>query len=151
MTIRQFGTHLRPDGVFGSHRGSRAPEYLTQSPLNVGKSRYNVGPPVDEFPPESYPAARRAMRFGIPMSVIVHLFVRPRRGAPLEDLGNVSVTPKPVRAAVVEFDYRGRRRLGTVTLIDPHNWEKRPDVIPQVHVQLSEPTHPEGITRLRRS
>ena len=86
-----------------------------------------------------------------PMSVIVHLFVRPRRGAPLEDLGNVSVTPKPVRAAVVEFDYRGRRRLGTVTLIDPHNWEKRPDVIPQVHVQLSEPTHPEGITRLRRS
>src|SRR6266481_5229251 len=21
-TIRQFGTHLRPDGVFGSHRGS---------------------------------------------------------------------------------------------------------------------------------
>ena len=87
----------------------------------------------------------------IPMSVIVHLFVRPRRGAPLEDLGNVSVTPKPVRAAVVEFDYRGRRRLGTVTLIDPHNWEKRPDVIPQVHVQLSEPTRPEGITRLRRS
>jgi len=86
-----------------------------------------------------------------PMSVIVHLFARPRRGAPLEDLGNVSVTPKPVRAAVVEFDYRGRRRLGTVTLIDPHNWEKRPDVIPQVHVQLSEPTRPEGITRLRRS
>ena len=71
--------------------------------------------------------------------------------SPLEDLRNVSVTPKPVRAAVVEFDYRGRRRLGTVTLIDPHNWEKRSDVIPQVHVQLSEPTRPEGITRLRRS
>ena len=116
----------------------------------MDKSRYNVGPPVDEFPPESYPAVRRQCDVA-PMSVIVHLFVRPRRGAPLEDLGNVSVTPKPVRAAVVEFDYRGRRRLGTVTLIDPHNWEKRPDVIPQVHVQLSEPTRPEGITRLRRS
>jgi hypothetical protein len=86
-----------------------------------------------------------------PMSIIVHLFVRPRRGAPLEDLGNVSLTPKLLRAALVEFDYRGRRGLGTVTLIDPHNWEKRPGVIPQVHVQLSEPPRPEGITRLRRS
>jgi hypothetical protein len=86
-----------------------------------------------------------------PLSIIVHLFVRPRRGAPLEDLGNVSVTPKPARAALVEFDYRGRRSLGTVTLIDPHNWEKRLGVIPQVHVQVSEPTRPEGITRLRRS
>src|SRR5450755_3068309 len=105
---------LRPHiGVLG------APEDPTQSPLNVGKSRYNVGPPVDEFPPKSYPAAPRQCDVGIPMSVIVHLFVRPRRGAPLEDLGNVSLTPKPVRAALVEFGYRGRRRLGTVTLIDP--------------------------------
>ena len=86
-----------------------------------------------------------------PMSIIVHLFVRPRRGAPLEDLGIVSLTPKLVRAALAEFDYKGRRRLGTVTLIDPHNWEKRSDVIPQVHVQLSEPTRPEGIAPLRRS
>jgi hypothetical protein len=57
----------------------------------------------------------------------------------LEDLGKISVTPKPVRTALVEFDYRGGRGIGTVTLIDPHNWERRPDVIPQVHVQLSEP------------
>jgi hypothetical protein len=72
------------------------------------------------------------------MSFTVHLFVRPRRGAPLEDLGKISVTPKPVRTAQIEFDYRGRPAIGTVTLIDPHNWEKRPDVFPQVHVHLSE-------------
>jgi hypothetical protein len=85
------------------------------------------------------------------MSFTVHLFVRPRRGGPLEDLGKISVTPKPLRTALVEFDYKGQRGVGTVTLIDPHNWEKRPDVIPQVHVQLREPAHSERISRLRRS
>ncbi len=84
------------------------------------------------------------------MSFIVHLFVRPRRGAPLEDLGRISVTPKPVREALMEFDYKGQPGIGTVTLIDPHNWEKRPNVIPQVHVQLSEPTHSAKIGRLWR-
>ena len=74
------------------------------------------------------------------MSFTVHLFVRPRRGAPLEDLGKIPVTPKPVRTAQIEFDYRGRPAIGTVTLIDPRNWERRSDVFPQVHVHLSETT-----------
>jgi len=48
------------------------------------------------------------------------------------------VTPKPVRTSQIEFDYRGRPAIGAVTLIDPHNWEKRPGVFPQVHVHLCE-------------
>jgi hypothetical protein len=81
------------------------------------------------------------------MRLTVHLFVRPRRGAPLEDLGKIPVTPKPVRTAQIEFDYRGRPAIGTVTLIDPRNREKRFDLFPQVHVHLSEPARP----RSRRS
>jgi len=70
------------------------------------------------------------------VSFTVHLFVRPRRELPLEDLGKILVTPKSVRTAQIEFDYRGRPAIGTVTLIDPHDWEKRDDVIPRVHVHL---------------
>ena len=72
------------------------------------------------------------------MIVTVHVFVTPRRGAPVEDLGMVAVTPKPERTGRVQFAYKGELVTGTVTLIDPHNWEKRPGAIPQVHVHLDE-------------
>jgi hypothetical protein len=70
------------------------------------------------------------------VNVTVHVFVTPRRGAPAEDLGVIAVTPKPERAGRVKFPYRGKLVIGTVTLIDPYNWEKRPGAIPQVHVHL---------------
>jgi hypothetical protein len=76
------------------------------------------------------------------MNFIVHVFVREGRGTSLEDLGVISVTPKPVRTAEVQFEYRGRPAVGTVTLIDPNNWEKRLGVIPQVHVRLSDHRQP---------
>ena len=70
------------------------------------------------------------------MNVTVHVFVTPRRCVPVEDLGMIAVTPKPERAGQVKFPYRGKLVIGTVTLNDPYNWEKRPGAIPQVHVHL---------------
>jgi hypothetical protein len=72
------------------------------------------------------------------MSYTVRVLARTKRGAPLEDLGVMSVTPKPERSELVHFQYRGRQAVGIVTLIDPHNWEKRPALIPTIHVQMSE-------------
>jgi len=66
----------------------------------------------------------------------MHVFSHAKRGAPLEDLGTLSVSPKPERAGLVQFQYKGRQATGIVTLIDPHNWEKRPDLIPTIHVQM---------------
>ena len=74
------------------------------------------------------------------MGCTAHVFLRPKRGAPLEDLGAIFVDPDPKRSVIVRFRYRGHPVQGIVTLIDPHNWEKRSDVFPQVHVHLSETT-----------
>ena len=71
------------------------------------------------------------------MSYTMHVFVTRSRWAPLEDLGMVSVTPKPVRSEIVHFQYRGRSAAGMVALIDPHNWEKRSGVIPTIHVHMA--------------
>ena len=68
----------------------------------------------------------------------MRVLARTGRGAPLEDLGILSVSPKPERSELVHFQYRGRQVRGIVTLIDPHNWEKRPELIPTIHVQMSE-------------
>jgi len=70
------------------------------------------------------------------MSARVHVFVTPYRGAPLEDLGVIAVAPKPERAGRVHLVYKGNLVLGTVTLIDPHDWEDRPGAIPQVFIHL---------------
>jgi hypothetical protein len=72
------------------------------------------------------------------MSYTMHVLVTARRGAPMEDLGNISVSPKPVRSEMVNFLYKGRPSVGIVALIDPHNWEKRPEIIPTIHVHMSE-------------
>ena len=77
------------------------------------------------------------------MNVTARVFVTARRGAPVEDLGMIAVTPKPERTGRVQFAYKGELVIGTVTLIDPHNWEKRPGAIPQVHVHLDEPAQPQ--------
>jgi len=69
-------------------------------------------------------------------SVRVHVFLTPKRGAPVENLGLGLVTPKPERTGRVRFSYKGRIVTGTVTLIDPHDWEKRPGSIPQVFIHL---------------
>ena len=71
------------------------------------------------------------------MSYTMQVFVTPRRRAPMGDLGTISVTPKPVRSELVHFEYEGRPGVGMVALIDPHNWEKRPGVIPTIHVHMS--------------
>jgi len=84
------------------------------------------------------------------MIVTVHVFLTPRRGAPVEDLGMIAVTPKPERTGRVQFAYSGRLVTGTVTLIDPYNWEKRPGAIPQVHVHLDEPSKFQRKGPLRR-
>jgi hypothetical protein len=73
------------------------------------------------------------------MNYTMHVLAHAKRGAPLEDLGTLSVSPKPARSELVHFQYRGREVTGIVTLIDPHNWEKRPDLIPTIHVQLESP------------
>ena len=72
------------------------------------------------------------------MSYTMHVFVTSRRGAPMEDLGMISVIPKPVRSEMVHFQYKGRSAGGMVALIDPHNWEKKPEIIPTIHVHMSE-------------
>ena len=72
------------------------------------------------------------------MNFTVRVLARTKRGAPLEDLGILSVSPKPERSELVHFQYKGRQAVGMVTLIDPHNWERRPELIPTIHVQISE-------------
>ena len=72
------------------------------------------------------------------MNFTMHVFVTRRRGAPIEDLGNLSVNPKPERSGMVHFLYKGRPSVGMVALIDPHNWEKRPGITPTIHVHMSE-------------
>jgi hypothetical protein len=71
------------------------------------------------------------------MKYTMHVFAHAKRGAPLEDLGTLTVSPKPERAELVHFEYRGQSTTGIVTLIDPHNWERRPDLIPTIHVQIA--------------
>jgi hypothetical protein len=70
------------------------------------------------------------------MNYTMRVLVHAKRGAPLEDLGTLSVSPKPERAELVHFRYRGQLVTGIVTLIDPHNWEKRPDLVATIHVQM---------------
>jgi hypothetical protein len=72
------------------------------------------------------------------MAYNMRVFVTAYRGAPMEDLGVISVSPKPVRSEMVRFQYKGRQVAGMVALIDPHNWEKRPGIITTIHVHISE-------------
>ena len=72
----------------------------------------------------------------IPPGIRVHAFLTPRRGAPVENLGLIVISPRPTRTAHVRFIYKGRVTSGTVALIDPHDWEKRPGAIPQVFIHL---------------
>ena len=72
------------------------------------------------------------------MNYNMHILVTARRGAPMEDLGNISVSPKPVRSEMVHFQYKGRPSTGMLSLIDPHNWEKHPEIIPTIHVHMAE-------------
>ena len=60
----------------------------------------------------------------------------------MEDLGKISVSPKLARSEMVCFLYKGRPSVGMVALIDPYNWEKRPGIIPRVHVHMSEDEQP---------
>ncbi len=76
------------------------------------------------------------------MSHTVHLFLTPKLGAPMEDLGQVRVSPKPVPSGLVYFTYKGRQAVGIVALIDPSNWEKRPGITPKVHVFLDQDGRP---------
>ena len=69
---------------------------------------------------------------------MVRVFVTAHRGAAMEDLGVISVSPKPVRSEMVRFQYKGQPVAGMVALIDPYNWEKRPGVIPRIHVHMRE-------------
>ena len=73
-----------------------------------------------------------------PMVYTMRVFVTARRGAPMEDLGVISISPKPVRSEMVRFQYKGQQVAGMVALIDSYNWEKRPGVIATVHVHMSE-------------
>jgi hypothetical protein len=43
------------------------------------------------------------------MAYNMRVFVTAHRGAPMEDLGVISVSPKPVRSEMVHFLYRGDR------------------------------------------
>jgi hypothetical protein len=70
------------------------------------------------------------------MGCTAHVFLRPKRGAPLEDLGAIFVDPDPKRSVIVRFRYRGHPVQGIVTLIDPHNWEKLRGALPSIYVQL---------------
>jgi hypothetical protein len=56
----------------------------------------------------------------------------------MEDLGMMSVSPKPVRSEMVHFQYKGRPSVGMVALIDPYNWERRPSVVPRIHVRMAD-------------
>ena len=76
------------------------------------------------------------------MNYTVRVLAHAKRGSPLEDLGVLPVTPKPERSQLVHFQYKGREVVGMVTLIDPHNWERRPELIPTIHVQLSKGPEP---------
>jgi len=53
-------------------------------------------------------------------------------------VGILSVTPKPGRSELVQFNYSGRQAVGVVALTDPHNWEKHPELIPTIHVHMAE-------------
>lgn len=84
------------------------------------------------------------------MSHLVHLFLTPKLGAPMEDLGQVRVSPKPARSGLVYFAYKGKQAVGIVALIDPPNWESRLGIVPKIHVYLDEADGlPEKVT-LRR-
>jgi hypothetical protein len=78
------------------------------------------------------------------MNYTVRVLAQTKRGSPLEDLGILPVTPKPERSELVRFQYKGREAVGMVTLIDPHNWERRPDLIPTIYVQLNEGLEPQS-------
>ena len=76
------------------------------------------------------------------MNYTVRVLAHTKHGSPFEDLGVLPVTPKPERSDLVHFQYKGREAVGMVTLIDPHNWERRPELIPTIHVLLSEGPEP---------
>jgi len=71
------------------------------------------------------------------MTYTMRVFVTASRGGPMEDLGTIAVSPKPVRSEMVHFQYNGRPSTGMVALIDPHNWERRPSVVPRIHVRMT--------------
>jgi len=52
------------------------------------------------------------------------------------DLGVVEVDPKPVHEERVRLEYEGRPRWGLVDQLDPYDWEKRPGIVPRIHVTL---------------
>jgi hypothetical protein len=74
------------------------------------------------------------------MSYKVRVLARTKRGSPLEDLGILSINTIPERSELVHFQYMGREAVGIVTLIDPHNWQRRPELIPTIHLQIADGT-----------
>jgi hypothetical protein len=56
----------------------------------------------------------------------------------MDDLGMISVSPKPVRSEMVHFQYKGRPSIGMVALIGPYNREQRPSVVPRIHVRMAD-------------
>ena len=76
------------------------------------------------------------------MGYTVRLFVTAKLGAPMEDMGEITVAPKPTHSGLVYFEYHGRQTVAMVALVDPPNWEKRPGIVPRIHVYLSESEEP---------
>ena len=72
------------------------------------------------------------------MAYDAHVWLTRRPGEGRVDLGIVEVEPKPERDVHVSFEYEGKSYRGLVDQIDPYDWEKRPGVVPRIHVRLSE-------------
>ena len=72
------------------------------------------------------------------MAYEARVWLTRRPGEGRIDLGIVEVEPKPERDVHVSFEYEGKRQRGLVDQIDPYDWEKRPGIVPRIHVRLSE-------------
>ena len=66
-----------------------------------------------------------------------HVWLTHHAGERRVDLGTIEVTSKPEHDVQVSFEYEGKPRRGLIDQIDPYDWEKRPGIIPRIHVRLS--------------
>jgi len=51
-------------------------------------------------------------------------------------IGEIDVTPRPVRNGRTVFTYAGKTETGHIALIEPPDWDKT-GTIPTIHVTLS--------------
>src|SRR5579862_4614466 len=81
-------------------------------------------------------ATKLRRRKGDHMAYKARVWLTARPGEGRIDLGVVEVEPRPVHEERVRFEYEGKPQWGLVDQLDPYDWEKRPGIVPRIHVTL---------------